>query len=138
MVHLMKQIQIGDSSLPTFLSTLGGIFIILGSTSLFAMSILQESILSIGSPWHMLSITYPYWLVYFVGMSISVGGLIVYFSQEMYKHPEEKLWPVLITLGSLVSLFYLREFGLGGILGLIGSMMALQSSKPHILSHHWL
>jgi hypothetical protein len=136
MVHLMKQIQIDDISLPTFLSTLGGIFIILGSTCLFAMFILHESSLSIGSPWLMFPVTYPYWPAFIVGMSISVGGLIIYFSREMYKHPEQELWTVLITLGSLVSLFYLREFGLGGILGLIGSMMALRSSKQYMLSRH--
>jgi hypothetical protein len=134
----MKQIQIGDMSLPTFLSTLGGIFIILGSVGLFAMLILHESSLRIGSPWHMFPITYPYWPAFIVGMSISVGGLIVYFSHEMYKHPEQKIWPVLITLGSLVSLIYLREFGLGGILGLLASIMALRSRKQYMLSPHWL
>jgi hypothetical protein len=138
MVHLMKQIQIGDISLPTFLSTLGGIFIILGSASLFAMLILHESSLSLGTLWHLYPITSPYWLAFIVGMSISVGGLIVYFSHEMYKHPEQKLWAVLITLWSLVSLFYLREFGLGGILGLLGSIMALRSKNRYMLSRQWL
>jgi hypothetical protein len=138
MVHLMKQVQAGDISLPTFLSTLGGIFIILGSASLFAILVSEESGLSIGSPWQTYLITYPYWLAFIVGMSILVGGLIVYFAHEMYKHPEQKLWAVLIMLASLASLFYLREFGLGGILGLFGGMMAIRSSKVYFLPPHWL
>lgn len=138
MVHLMKQVLSGDISLQTFLSTLGGIFIILGSTSLFAILISEESGLSIGSPLQTYLITYPYWLAFIVGMSILVGGLIVYFAHEIYKHPEQKLWGVLIILASLASLFYLKEFGLGGILGLFGGMMALRSSKEYFLPPHWI
>jgi hypothetical protein len=37
-------------------------------------------------------------------------------SYKMYKEPGNKLWGLLIVIGSLMSLFSIGGFGLGGIL----------------------
>lgn len=128
MVRMIQEIQIGDITVPALLSMLGGIFIILGSIGLFAMLMLQESALS-GGTWQIYSITYPYWLIFMLSIFISTGSLVMYTSYKMYKQPEHKLWKILLILGSIVSLYYLREFGLGGILGLGGGVMALGHKK---------
>lgn len=130
MVQMIKQLQIGDVSLPSFLSRLAGIFIILGSLSLFTMLLFQGSAIIMGSPWHMYYITNSYWLTVFVAsISISMGGLIAYSSYKMDRQPENKVWGIMIILGSLIGLFYIGGFGLGGILGLIGGVMGLGCTK---------
>ena len=70
--------------------------------------------------------TYPRWLTAVVAsISILAGGLVISASYKMYKEPGNKLWGLLIVIGSLVSLFSIGGFGLGGILGLIGGVMGL-------------
>jgi hypothetical protein len=124
---MIKQIQIGDISLPVLLSRLSGIFIILGSLGLFAMFLLQGSTIIIGGPLHMHSIMDSQWLTALVSsISLSMGGLILYSSYKMSKHPEDKVWATMIILESIVGLFYVGGFGLGGILGLIGGVMGLE------------
>jgi hypothetical protein len=124
---MTKQIQIGDISLPAVLSGLGGIFIILGSLSLFAILLLHGSTIMIGGPLHMF-ITNSYLLTTLVvSISLSMGGLILYSSHKMSKQPQDKVWWIFIILGSLIGLFYIGGFGLGGILGLMGGVMGLQS-----------
>lgn len=124
---MIKQIQIGDISLPSVLSGLGGIFIILGSLSLFAMLLLHGSTTMIGGPLHMY-ITNSYLLmVLVVSISVSMGGLILYSSHKMSKQPQDKVWWIVIILASLIGLFYIGGFGLGGILGLMGGVLGLQS-----------
>jgi hypothetical protein len=127
MVQMIKQIQIGDISPPVLLSRLSGIFIILGSLSLFAMSMLHGSTIIIGGPLHVLSLMDSHWLAALVSsISFSMGGLILYSSHKMRKYPEDKVWATMIILGSIVGLFYIGGFGLGGILGLIGGVMGLE------------
>lgn len=58
-------------------------------------------------------------------ISILAGGLVISASYKMYKEPGNKLWPLFIVIGSLVSLFSIGGFGLGGVLGLIGGVMGL-------------
>jgi len=124
---MIKQIQIGEISLPVLLSRLAGIFIILGSLSLFAMFLLHGSTIMIGGPLHMRSIMDSHWLTALVSsISLSMGGLILYSSHKMSKHPEDKVWATMIILGSIVGLFYIGGFGLGGILGLVGGVMGLE------------
>ena len=130
MVQMIKQLQIGDVSLPVFLSRLAGIFIILGSLSLFTMLLFHGSAIIMIGPWHMYYITNSYWLTAFMAsISISMGGLIVYSSYKMDRQPENKVWGIMIILGSLIGLFYLGGFGLGGILGMIGGVMGLRCTK---------
>jgi hypothetical protein len=62
-----------------------------------------------------------------VSISLSMGGLILYSSHKMSKQPQDKVWWIFIILGSLIGLFYIGGFGLGGILGLMGGVMGLQS-----------
>lgn len=70
--------------------------------------------------------TYPRWLTAVVAsISVLAGGLVMFASYKMYKEPGNKLWGLLIVIGSLVSLFSIGGFGLGGILGLIGGVMGL-------------
>lgn len=70
--------------------------------------------------------TYPRWLTAVVAsISILAGGLVMFASYKMYKEPGNKLWGLLIVIGSLVSLFSIGGFGLGGILGLMGGVMGL-------------
>lgn len=127
MVQMVKQIQFGDISLPVLLSRLAGIFIILGGLSLFAMFLFHGSSIIIGGPLHMRSIMDSQWLTPLVSsISLSMGGLILHSSYKMSKHPEDKVWATIIILGSIVGLFYIGGFGLGGILGLIGGVMGLE------------
>jgi hypothetical protein len=70
--------------------------------------------------------TYPRWLTAVVAIiSVLMGGLVMSASYKMYKEPGNKLWPLFVAIGSLVSLFSIGGFGLGGILGLIGGVMDL-------------
>lgn len=94
---------------------------------LFAMlSWYGTTIMMGGGQWHMYMFTYPRWLTAVVAsISILAGGLVISASYKMYKEPGNKLWGLLIVIGSLVSLFSIGGFGLGGILGLIGGVMGL-------------
>lgn len=62
-------------------------------------------------------------------ISVLAGGLVMFASYKMYKEPRNKLWGFLIVIGSLVSLFSIGGFGLGGVLGLIGGVMGLSSRR---------
>lgn len=133
MVQTIEQIRLGDISPSVLLSKLSGIFIILGSLSLFAMFLLHEPMVIIGGPLHLRSITDSHWLTALVSsISLSMGGLILYSSYRMSKKPDDKVWAIMIILGSIVGLFYIGGFGLGGILGLIGGVMGLErrTRKP--------
>jgi len=126
MVQMIKQIAIDDISVPVLLSRLAGIFTIFGSISLFVMLLLHGSIIIIGGPLHMQSITNSYWLtVLTASVSLSAGVLILYSSHKMSKQPENKVWETMIILGSLIGLFHIGLFGLGGMLGLIGGILGL-------------
>ena len=75
----------------------------------------------------MFSITDSYWLtVLMASISFSMGGLIMYSSHKITKHPENKVCGIMIILASLIGLFYIGGFGLSGILGLIGGVLGLQ------------
>jgi hypothetical protein len=128
MVNMIKQIQVRETSMSAYLCALGGISIILGSISLFGMLMSHEFTSSSG-PWQVYSISYPYWLAFMASMSVLVGTIIIYASYKMYREPGSKLWKILIVLGSIVGLIYMREFGLGGILSLTGGLMGLWSRK---------
>ena len=58
-------------------------------------------------------------------ISVLAGGLVMSASYKMYKEPGNKLWPLFIVIGSVVSLFSIGGFGLGGILALVGGVMGL-------------
>lgn len=122
----IEEIKFSDAPLSVILSMLGGIFIIFGGLMLFAMLSWYGSTLMMGGQWHMHMFTYPRWLSAVMAIiSVLAGGLVITASYKMYKEPRNKLWGLLITLGSLVSLFSIGGFGLGGVLGLIGGVMGL-------------
>lgn len=126
----MEKIQYRDTSLSVALSMLAGIFIISGGLMLFGMLSWYGSTLMMGGQWHMYMFTYPRWLTaVMASISILAGGSVISASYKMYKEPENKLWGLLITLGSLVSLFSVGGFGLGGMLGLIGGIMGLTHGR---------
>ena len=129
---LVKKMEAQTSSAPisVILSMLGGIFIISGGLMLFAMLSWYGTTLMMGGQWHMYMLTYPRWLTAVVAsISILAGGLVISASYKMYKEPRNKLWGFLIVSGSLVSLFSIGGFGLGGVLGLIGGVMGLSSKR---------
>ncbi len=125
-VKKMEDVQSSSAPISVILSMLGGIFIISGGLMLFAMLSLYGSTLMMGGQWHMYMITYPRWLtIVMATISVLAGALVMSVSYKMYKQPKNKLWGLLIVLGSLVSLFTVGGFGLGGLLGLIGGAMGL-------------
>jgi hypothetical protein len=125
-VNKMAEIQSSNAPLSVVLSMLGGIFIVFGGLMLFAMVSWYGSTLMMGGQWHMYVFTYPRWLTAVVAtISVLVGGLVMSASYKMYKEPRNKLWGLLIAIGSLVSLLSIGGFGLGGVLGLIGGVMGL-------------
>lgn len=122
----MEEIQYRNAPISVIISMLAGIFVISGGLMLFAMQSWYGSTLMMGGSWHMYMFTYPRWLTAVVAAtSILAGGLIISASYKMYKEPKNKLWGILITLGSVVSLLGVGGFGLGGVLGLIGGVMGL-------------
>jgi len=122
----MAEIQSSNAPLSVILSMLGGIFIVFGGLMLFAMLSWYGTTLMMGGQWHMYMFTYPRWLTAVVAtISVLAGGLVMSASYKMYKEPRNKLWGLLIVIGSLVSLLSIGGFGLGGVLGLIGSVMGL-------------
>jgi hypothetical protein len=62
-------------------------------------------------------------------ISVMAGGLVISASYKMYKEPCNRLWGLVIIIGSLVSLFGVGGFGLGGILGLIGGVMGISRTR---------
>lgn len=125
---LVKKMKTQTSSTPisVILSMLGGIFIVSGGLMLFAMLSWYGTTVMMGGQWHMYMFTYPRWLTAVVAsISILAGGLVMSASYKMYKERGNKLWGLLIVIGSLVSLFSIGGFGLGGILGLIGGVMGI-------------
>lgn len=122
----MKEIKSSNVPLAVILSMFAGTFIVFGGLMLFAMLSWYGSTLMMGGQWHMYMLTYPRWLTVVVAtISVLMGGLVMSASYKMYKEPRTKLWGFLIVLGSLVSLFAIGGFGLGGILGLVGGIMGL-------------
>lgn len=70
--------------------------------------------------------TYPRWLTAVMAtISVLAGGLVMSASYKMCREPRNKLWGFMIVVGSLVSLFAIGGFGLGGILGLVGGITGL-------------
>lgn len=129
----MKEIKSSNVPLAVILSMLAGTFIVFGGLMLFAMLSWYGSTLMMGGQWHMYVFTYPRWLTAVVAtISIFMGGLVMSASYKMYKEPRTKLWGFLIVLGSLVSLFAIGGFGLGGILGLIGGIMGLNRRTQEV------
>lgn len=126
----MKEIKSSNVPLGVILSMLAGTFIVFGGLMLFAMLSWYGSTLMMGGQWHMYMFTYPRWLTVVVAtISVLAGGLVMFASYKMYKEPRNKLWGFLIVIGSLVSLFSIGGFGLGGVLGLIGGVMGLSSRR---------
>jgi len=122
----MKENKSGNVPLAVILSMLAGIFIVFGGLMLFAMQSCYGSTLMMGGQWHMYMLTYPRWLTAVVAtISVLMGTMVLSASYKMCKEPRTKLWGFLIVLGSLVSLFAIGGFGLGGILGLVGGIMGL-------------
>ena len=129
----MKEIKSSNVPLGVILSMLAGTFIVFGGLMLFAMLSWYGSTLMMGGQWHMYVFTYPRWLTAVVAtISIFMGGLVMSASYKMYKEPRTKLWGFLIVLGSLVSLFAIGGFGLGGIFGLIGGIMGLNRRTQEV------
>lgn len=129
----MKEIKSSNVPLAVILSMLAGTFIVFGGLMLFAMLSWYGSTLMMGGQWHMYVFTYPRWLTAVVAtISIFMGGLVMSASYKMYKEPRTKLWGFLIVLGSLVSLFAIGGFGLGGIFGLIGGIMGLNRRTQEV------
>ena len=127
----MKEVQTRSASISVILSMLAGIFIISGGLMLFAMVSWYGTTLMMGGEWHMYMFSYPRWLTAVVAsISVLAGGLVMWASYKMYKEPGNKLWVLFIVVGSVVSLFSIGGFGLGGILGLIGGIMGLGSRLP--------
>ena len=125
-VNNMEEIQYRYAPISVIISMLAGIFVISGGLMLFAMLNWYGSTLMMGGQWHMYMFTYPRWLTgVMAATSILAGGLIISASYKMYKEPKNKLWGLLIILGSLVSLHSEGGFGLGGVLGVIGGVMGL-------------
>ena len=125
-VKKMEGIQSSSAPISVILSMLADIFIVSGGLMLFAMLSWYGTSLMMGGQWHMYLFTYPRWLTAVVAsISILAGGLVMFASYKMYKEPRNKLWGLLIIIGSLVSLFSIGGFGLGGVLGLIGGVMGL-------------
>jgi hypothetical protein len=129
----MEEILSRNASISVIISMLAGIFIISGGLMLFSMLSWYGTTLMMGGQWHMYMFTYPRWLTAVMAItSILAGGLVLSASYKMYKEPKNKLWGLLITFGSLVSLISIGGFALGGVLGLIGGVMGLSRSKREI------
>ena len=127
----MGGVQTKSTPISVILSMLAGIFIISGGLMLFAMVSWYGTTLMMGGEWHMYMFSYPRWLTAVVAsISVLAGGLVMWASYKMYKEPGNKLWALFIVVGSVVSLFSIGGFGLGGILGLIGGVMGLGSRLP--------
>lgn len=131
MVRITDGIQ-KDPTLSVFLSFLSGLFIISGSLSLFMMILWQGTTPIIGSPWQMFSFPYPYWFtILMASISASSGGLVLFASLLMHKRSGDRFLGVFVILGSLIALFYVGMFGLGGILGVVGGAAALRVKSKH-------
>jgi hypothetical protein len=129
----MEKIPSRSASLSVIISILGGIFIISGGLSLFAMLSWHGATLMMGGPLHMYDFTYPYWLTALMAtISLLAGGSVLFASYKMYKEPKNNLWGFMITVGSLVSLFAIGGYGLGGIVGLMGGVMGLTRSRREV------
>jgi hypothetical protein len=122
----MEGMKTSRASISVILSMLGGIFIISGGLMLLAMLGWYGTTLMMGGQMHTYTFAYPRWLTIVVGgTSILAGVLVMYASYKTYKQPTNRLWPLFIVIGSIVSLFSIGGFGLGAILGLIGGAIGL-------------
>lgn len=131
----MERAQVrNDVSLSVVLSMLGGVFIIAGGLGLLAIfgwhsSMFGGSMLGgmMGGGWQMFMGVYPYWLTSIMAaLSLSAGAMVVAAAYKMYREPENKRkWGFVVLMGSIVGLFCVGGFGLGGILGIIGGLVGL-------------
>lgn len=131
----MERAQVrNDVSLSVVLSMLGGVFIIAGGLGLLAIlgwhsSMLGGSMLGgmMGGGWQMFMGVYPYWLTSIMAaLSLSAGAMVVAAAYKMYRELENKRkWGFVVLMGSIVGLFCVGGFGLGGILGIIGGLVGL-------------
>jgi hypothetical protein len=122
----MEGMKTSRASISVILSMLGGIFIISGGLMLLAMLGWYGTTLMMGGQMHTYTFAYPRWLTIVVGgTSILAGVLVMYASYKTYKQPTNRLWPLFIVIGSIVSLFSIGGFGLGAILSLIGGAIGL-------------
>jgi hypothetical protein len=125
-VKEMEGMKTSRASISVILSMLGGIFIISGGLMLLAMLGWYGTTLMMGGQMHTYTFAYPRWLTIVAGgTSILAGVLVMYASYKTYKQPTNRLWPLFIVIGSIVSLFSIGGFGLGAILGLIGGAIGL-------------
>lgn len=124
----MENIQLRNNvPLSVLISMLGGALIIVGGLGLFTMFSWRGSTLMMGGAWHMYQFIYPYWLsAFMIGLSILAGTVVVAASYKMYKEPENNVkWGLMVIIGSVVGLFGIGGFGLGGVLGLIGGLASM-------------
>jgi len=134
-VNEVERAQVrNDVSLSVVLSMLGGVFIIAGGLGLLAIlgwhsSMFGGSMLGgmMGGGWQMFMGVYPYWLTSIMAaLSLSAGAMVVAAAYKMYREPENKRkWGFVVLMGSIVGLFCVGGFGLGGILGIIGGLVGL-------------
>jgi len=134
-VNEVERAQVrNDVSLSVVLSMLGGVFIIAGGLGLLAIlgwhsSMLGGSMLGgmMGGGWQMFMGVYPYWLTSIMAaLSLSAGAMVVAAAYKMYRELENKRkWGFVVLMGSIVGLFCVGGFGLGGILGIIGGLVGL-------------
>jgi hypothetical protein len=126
LVKEMEGTKTSRASISVILSMLGGIFVVFGGLMLLAMLGWYGTTLMMGGQMHTYTFAYPRWLTLVVGgISILFGGLVMSASYKMYGQPGNKLWPLLIVIGSIVSLFSIGGLGLGAVLGLIGGAIGL-------------
>ena len=104
----------------------GGVFIIVGGLGLLAIlgwhsSMFGGSMLGglMGGGWQMFIGVCPYWLTSIMAaVSLSVGAIVVAAAYMMYKEPENKgKWGFVVLTGSIVGIFCVGGFGLGGLTG---------------------
>ena len=126
----MENIQVRNNApLSVLISMLGGALIIVGGLGLFTMFSWRGSTLMMVGAWHMFQFIYPYWLTAFmIGLSILAGTVVVAASYKMYKEQESKVkWGLMVIIGSIIGLFGIRGFGLGGVLGFVGGLASMSS-----------
>lgn len=124
----MENIQVRNIvPLSVLVSMLGGALIIVGGLGLFTMFSWRGTTLMMGGGWHMYQFIYPYWLTaLMLGVSVLTGTMVIASSYKMYKEPENKVkWGLMVAIGSIIGLFSIGGFGLGGIIGLMGGIAGM-------------
>ena len=126
----MEKAQVrNDISLSIVLSILGGVFIIIGGLSLLVIFSWHSSMFGgmMGGGWPMFRSIYPFWLLgIMTAVSISAGSVVMAAAYKMHREPENKQkLGFLVIIASIVGLLCAGGFGLGGIIGVIGGLIAL-------------